>query len=109
MGVQLMEKPNADQVPAIDHLITRLKRLREKHHLTQERFAELANISYKYYQLIESGRKRELRLSTLERLAEAYGIQVHQLLSPRMPKTRHPKKYSLKLRNLSKKSDLAQL
>jgi hypothetical protein len=31
-----------------------------------------------------------LRLSSLERLAKAYGIQVHELLGPEMPKTHFP-------------------
>jgi len=32
--------------------------------------------------------KKELRISTLERLAGAYGIEVWQLLSPTIPKTK---------------------
>jgi len=67
-------------------LIQRLRDLREAHGLTQEGFAERAGISYKYYQAVEAGRKRELRLSTLERLANAYGIEVWELLAPAMPK-----------------------
>ena len=63
-------------------LIKRLRFLRQKHELTQERFAEIAGISYKYYQQVEAGRKPNLRLDTLERLADAYGLDVWQLLSP---------------------------
>jgi len=63
-------------------LLKRLKTLRKRHGLTQERFAELSGISYKYYQQIEVGRKPDLRLSTLERLAQTYGLEVWQLLSP---------------------------
>lgn len=37
--------------------------------------AEQAGFSYKYYQAIEAGRKRELRLSTLDRLAKAHGME----------------------------------
>lgn len=70
------------------HLIARLRHLRKVHGLSQERFAEMAGISYKYYQAVEAGWKRELRLSTLERLARSYGIEVHQLLSPHVPRTR---------------------
>ena len=69
-------------------MLGRLKRLRQRHALTQEMFAELSGMSYKYYQAIEAGRKRELRLSTLERLASAYGIEVYQLLAPDAPRTR---------------------
>jgi|ERR1017187_152777 transcriptional regulator with XRE-family HTH domain len=50
------------------------KELRRIHNLTQEEFSERDGISYKYYQAVESGVKKDLRLSTLERLAKAYGI-----------------------------------
>jgi len=42
-------------------------------------------MSDKYYQALEAGRKRELRLSTLERLASAYELEVYQLLAPNLP------------------------
>jgi transcriptional regulator with XRE-family HTH domain len=70
------------------HLVQRLKELRKIHDLTQEQFSERTGISYKYYQAIETGVKKELRISTLERLANAYGIEVWQLLSPTVPKTK---------------------
>jgi transcriptional regulator with XRE-family HTH domain len=69
-------------------VLKRIKALRLKHGLTQEEFSELSGIAYKYYQHLESGRKRDLRLSTLQRVAEAYGITVHQLLAPRIPPSR---------------------
>jgi transcriptional regulator with XRE-family HTH domain len=69
-------------------LLTRLRELRSVHGLTQEEFAELSGISYKYYQALEAGRKRELRISTLERLARTYGIEVYELLSPKTPATK---------------------
>ena len=72
-------------VPIQRRLIDRLRALRAKHGLTQEGFAELAGLGYKHYQQIEIGKKPDLRLSTLERIASAYGIEVHQLLAPRMP------------------------
>ena len=70
------------------NLVLRLKELRKLHHVTQEQFSERTGISYKYYQAIETGVKKELRISTLERLANAYGIEVWQLLSPTIPKTK---------------------
>jgi transcriptional regulator with XRE-family HTH domain len=71
------------------NLVQRLKELRKIHGITQEQFAERTGISYKYYQAIETGVKKELRISTLERLAGAYGIEVWQLLAPHLPsKTR---------------------
>ncbi len=43
------------------------------------------SISCKCYPAVEAGRKRELRLSTLERLARAYGLEPWQLLAPDLP------------------------
>lgn len=77
-------------------LLKRLRVLREMHSLSQEAFAEMSGISYKYYQAVEAGRKRELRLSTLERLARAYGIEVWQLLAPEIPVTKPTKKPAIK-------------
>jgi len=71
--------------PTLNRLLSRLKHLRELNGLTQESFAEKAGISYKYYQAVEAGRKAELRLSTVEKLAQAYGLEVYQLLSPSPP------------------------
>jgi transcriptional regulator with XRE-family HTH domain len=69
----------------LDHVVSRIRRLREQRGLTQEAFAEEAAISYKYYQAIEAGRKVDLRLSTLERLAKAHGLAAWELLSPETP------------------------
>ncbi len=74
--------------PTIKRLLVRLRQLRQKHNLTQEQFSELSGISYKYYQAIEAGRKPDLRLSTLERLARAYGTEVYALLGPEVPQTK---------------------
>lgn len=73
---------------ALVSLLKRLRDLRKAHGLTQEAFAEMAGMSYKYYQAVEAGRKVELRFSTLERLASAYGLEVWELLAPTQPKTR---------------------
>jgi transcriptional regulator with XRE-family HTH domain len=69
-------------------LIARLRELRKRHSLTQEKFSELSGVSYKYYQLIEIGVRIDLRLSTVEKLAKTYGLQPHELLAPNTPKTR---------------------
>jgi len=74
------------------NLVRRLKELRKIHHVTQEEFSEQTGISYKYYQAIETGVKKELRISTLERLAVAYGIEVWELLAPDMPQSKTPQK-----------------
>jgi len=70
------------------HLVDQLKALRKRHGLTQEAFAEGSGFAYKYYQGIENGGKRDLRLSTVERLAKAYGIEVWQLVGPAPPETK---------------------
>jgi transcriptional regulator with XRE-family HTH domain len=67
-------------------LIARLRELRKRHALTQENVSELSGVAYKYYQLIEIGQRIDLRLSTLEKLAKAFGIGVHELLAPTFPK-----------------------
>lgn len=84
----------ADKVPKSitgKPLIARLRELRKRHALTQEKFSELSGVAYKYYQLIEIGQRIDLRVSTLEKLAKAYGIGVHELLGPTFPKVRLPK------------------
>ena len=88
----------------LKHLIRRLRKLREVHGITQEAFAEMSGISYKYYQAVEAGRKQELRLTTLERFARAYRIEVHQLLAPKLPVTKLPRKPHSKTRRSVKKA-----
>jgi transcriptional regulator with XRE-family HTH domain len=73
---------HADTLP---RLLARLKELRKLHGYTQEVAAEKAGMSYKHYQAVEAGRKRALRLPTLERLGRAYGLEVYELLSPQLP------------------------
>ena len=74
------------------NLVKMLKELRKIHGITQEQFSERTGISYKYYQAVETGVKKELRISTLERLADAYGIEVWELLGPVVPNTKAPKR-----------------
>jgi len=71
--------------PTLKRLLNHLRLLRNRKELTQEAFAEIAGLSYKYYQAVETGRKPDLRLSTLERLAKAHGLEVCELLSPTLP------------------------
>ncbi len=51
--------------------------------MTQEEFAEKIGMPYKVYQHIESGRRSNPRLSTLEKLADGLGIGVGDLF-PKM-------------------------
>ncbi|MDR1145038.1 MAG: helix-turn-helix transcriptional regulator [Verrucomicrobiales bacterium] len=68
----------------IEKLRDRLRKLRAQRDLTQEEFAHAAGLDYKFYQSIEAGRRTELRVSTLERIAKVYGLEVYQLLAPRI-------------------------
>jgi transcriptional regulator with XRE-family HTH domain len=70
----------AANTASIDILLKRLRELRKKSGLTQEQFAERIGLSYKYYQQIELGNKRELRLSTVDRLAKGLGVDTWKLL-----------------------------
>ncbi len=64
----------------VKRLLARVKSIRESLGLSQEKFAENAGMTYKYYQHIEAGRKRDLRLSTLQKLAHACRLDLAELL-----------------------------
>ncbi len=55
-------------------LARRIKEIRKKRRLTQEEAAEKTGIKYKYYQEIEGSKPRDMKLSTLEKIAK--GLQV---------------------------------
>jgi transcriptional regulator with XRE-family HTH domain len=63
----------------------RLRELRKKAGFTQEAFAEQAKFSYKYYQGIERGQWTNLRLRTLQALADGYGVSLASLLGDKCP------------------------
>jgi len=71
-------------------LLKRLKEWRRHSGLTQEKFAEAANMGLKYFQLVEQGHRVDLRLSTLQKLAGAFGVQVWELLDPNTPPPAKP-------------------
>ncbi len=71
--------------PTANRLLARVKELREGLGLTQEAFAEKAGLGYKYYQSVEAGRRRDIRLSTIEKLARACGLQLWELLNFDLP------------------------
>jgi transcriptional regulator with XRE-family HTH domain len=48
--------------------------------LTQETFAERAGLGYKHYQQVEAGRKSDLRLSTLIKMAAGLGLKLNELV-----------------------------
>lgn len=77
--------PKLAGVPSLDALASRLRRLRQRHALTQEQFAESIGLNYKFYQQIEAGRKKQIWLETVERLATGFGLEPWQLLAPDDP------------------------
>jgi len=60
-------------------LLARIKRLRESLELSQEAFAERAGLDYKYYQHIEAGRKQNLTMDILTKLASGCGMELSEL------------------------------
>ncbi len=58
----------------------RIRALRKARGLTQEVFAERAGLTYKHYQHVEAGRKFEIRLSTLIKMAEGLGLSLRELV-----------------------------
>lgn len=60
-------------------LAKRLKELRKKAGLTQEKLAELSGIDYKHIQLLESKNPPSATLKTLEKIATALGISISSL------------------------------
>ncbi len=88
----------------LHQLSKRLKELRTEHGITQEEFGVIAGFGQKHYQQIESGKKKQIWLETVERLAAAYNLEAWQLLSPIYPtKTKLAKKpKSSKIHNIKK-------
>jgi len=72
-------------VSSVSSLIFNLKALRLRHDVTQEEFALIAGFNYKYYQEIESGRKKQVLLETVDRLAYAYGVKPADLIQETPP------------------------
>lgn len=63
----------------------RLRELRKKNKLTQQRLAELADLDYKHVQRLESKDPTDVKLESIERLAKAFRIKVSKLLSDPFP------------------------
>ena len=67
----------------------RLRALRLRHELTQEEAAELMDLSLRFYQVLESGRKKQIWLETVERAAAAFGLAACDLIGPQLPEHSH--------------------
>lgn len=66
----------------------RLRQLRSQAALSQEQAADLVGVTFKYYQRLESGGVLGMRLSTIEKVVNAYGIGLEDFFSGRNPKVR---------------------
>lgn len=44
--------------------------------------AEAVGFEFKFYQKLENGKKPQIKLETVERLAKPFGLEVWQLLAP---------------------------
>ncbi len=61
-------------------LVARIRELREAYGFTQETFAERADLKYKHYQSVEAGRRPNLQLFTLIKIAKALGLNLKELV-----------------------------
>lgn len=59
----------------------RVKELREKAGLTQEKLATLVEIDYKYLQKIEGKNPPAIRIDTIEKIAKALKVSASELLN----------------------------
>lgn len=62
-------------------LAKKLRALRKKYGLTQQKLAEMAGVDYKHIQLLESKNPPAARIDTLEKLAKAFGVDSAELLN----------------------------
>jgi transcriptional regulator with XRE-family HTH domain len=69
-------------------LAKRLRALRKQAGLSQEGLAEHAGISYKMYQSYEAGRRWNLRLSSILKLAAIHGLTLSSLFSSKTPRSK---------------------
>ena len=58
----------------------RLKALRRKKKLTQEKLAGLADLEYKYIQRLQGKKPSSPTLNSLEKLAKAFNMSISKLL-----------------------------
>jgi transcriptional regulator with XRE-family HTH domain len=71
---------------ASNFVAARLRQFRNQAALTQEQAATLVGVTFKYYQRLESGTVKGMRLSTIDQVALAYGIDLLSFFSKRKVK-----------------------
>ena len=64
----------------------RLRELRRQKNWSQEQAAELCGIGQKMFQLYELGVKDNPSLKQLEKIARGFGLDISELLAPKLPK-----------------------
>jgi transcriptional regulator with XRE-family HTH domain len=74
-----------------EFVASRLRELRAKHGLTQEQVAALLGTDVKWYQRVEWSAK-DVRASTIDRLAELFGVTAIEFLAKDPPDTKFPEK-----------------
>jgi transcriptional regulator with XRE-family HTH domain len=62
-------------------LSNRVKYLRSKYFITQQKLAELSGVDYKHIQLIEGKNPPYSKLDTLEKLAKAFKMSLSEFLN----------------------------
>ena len=72
-------------VQLIDFVAIRTRELRVHCKLSQQELAELADLSEQSIQKLESRSKKQIWLQTVEQIAGAFSLKVHEFLSPDMP------------------------
>jgi len=58
----------------------RMRELRQQNDLTQERLSELSGVDYKHIQLLESKNPPAAKIDTLEKISEAFDLEVWRFL-----------------------------
>jgi len=71
---------------ASEFIADRLRQFRGQAAFSQEQASALVGVTFKYYQRLESGVVLGMRLSTIEKIIKAYGIDLETFFSKRKPK-----------------------
>ena len=71
----------------LEFIAGRLRELRRKHDLTQEQVATLLQADMRWYQRVEL-KEKDIRASTIDRLAAIYGVTSVEFLAEKLPETK---------------------
>jgi transcriptional regulator with XRE-family HTH domain len=65
---------------------SRLRQLRSRASFSQEQAADVIGVTFKYYQRLESGNVLGIRLSTIDKVTKANGLDLEAFFSKGNPK-----------------------